>query len=293
MLSILIPTYNYNVLPLVTELHRQADSLDIVYEIVVVDDYSEQKFTEGNSTIASLNNCRFIENETNLGRTLSRKKLADEAKYAMLLFLDADVIPVNADFIENYIPYIKQKSPVVFGGYKYIKQVIERDKELRYKYGICREEKTANERSKNPYGTIFSGNLLIEKMVFINSNFSGGNNLYGMDIYFCYRLYKHQVPVIHIDNPIYHLGLEINDVFFKKTIEAVKNRKVLFSDIEDAKNINSLLKHYQNLQKYHLTKIVKFGFAIIEPLLKKMILKRNPNLFCLDIYRLGYICSLK
>ena len=34
MLSILIPTYNYNVYPLVTELKSQADALGIAYEVL-------------------------------------------------------------------------------------------------------------------------------------------------------------------------------------------------------------------------------------------------------------------
>ena len=41
MLSILIPTYNYNVYPLVTELKKQIDELAIEYEILVQDDSSK------------------------------------------------------------------------------------------------------------------------------------------------------------------------------------------------------------------------------------------------------------
>ena len=40
MLSILIPTYNYSVFPLVLELKNQADLLAIPYEVLVLDDAS-------------------------------------------------------------------------------------------------------------------------------------------------------------------------------------------------------------------------------------------------------------
>ena len=40
MLSILIPTYNYNIEALVTELHTQAIACDIDFEILCYDDCS-------------------------------------------------------------------------------------------------------------------------------------------------------------------------------------------------------------------------------------------------------------
>ena len=42
MLSILIPTYNYNVEALVAELHQQATDCQIDFEIIIGDDFSNQ-----------------------------------------------------------------------------------------------------------------------------------------------------------------------------------------------------------------------------------------------------------
>ncbi|RME04221.1 MAG: glycosyltransferase family 2 protein, partial [Bacteroidetes bacterium] len=44
MLSILIPIYNFNVVELVMELHRQATELDEPVEILAFDDGSEGKW---------------------------------------------------------------------------------------------------------------------------------------------------------------------------------------------------------------------------------------------------------
>ncbi|MHA3788701.1 glycosyltransferase family 2 protein [Flavobacterium hauense] len=287
MLSILIPTYNYNVNSLVTKLYNQCIEESIVFEIIVLDDASTEYFLP---EITS-ENIIYLKNEKNLGRTLTRKKLAEAARYDSLLFLDSDVIPVSPDFIKNYILTIT--NDVVLGGVAYIDETPEANKELRHKYGRLREEVTAIERTKNPYGAILSGNLMIKKDIFLKYNYPQSHNLYGMDIYFSYQLYKNNVAIVHIDNPVYHLGLEDNDVFFKKSLQAVESRKQFLANADGIENINGLLKHYKKLKKYRLTGLVSLGFKITEPLLRKMILKKDPNLFCLDIYRLGYICTLK
>lgn len=286
MLSILIPTYNYDVTPLVDELQKQASKEGIAFEIIVMDDASPN-YSE---PAEQHENVIYLRNETNLGRTLTRKKLAETARYDTLLFLDADVIPVSENFIKNYISSID--NDVVLGGVAYIKGTPEINKELRHKYGRLREEVSAAERNKNPYSAILSGNLIIKKEMFLEHNYSQNNNLYGMDIYFSYKLYKSNIAIAHIDNPVYHLGLEDNDVFFRKSLQAVVSRKQLLADAEGIENVNGLLKHYKRLKKYRLSGITGFTFKLVEPLLKKMILKKDPNLFCLDLYRLGYICSI-
>lgn len=288
MLSILIPTYNYNVNPLVKDLHDMAALENIAFEIIVLDDASGYVF----SPETSLENVTYLRNEKNLGRTLTRKKLAETAKYDTLLFLDSDVLPVSKDFIKNYIPFLNTNN-VVLGGIAYQNTPYDTGKELRHKYGKFREEKSANERSKNPYGAILSGNILIPKEIFLTHNYAGDQNLYGMDIYFSYRLYKSNVTVIHIDNPVYHIGLEDNETFFRKSLQAVESRKQLLANAEGIENVNGLLKRYIKIRKLKLTGLISIGFKLIEPILKKMILKKDPNLFCLDIYRLGYICAIK
>ena len=68
MLSILIPTYNYNVYPLVSELHKQCLECEIDFEIIVIDDGSKLFFNE-NQEINSFKNCRFEILEKNIGRS--------------------------------------------------------------------------------------------------------------------------------------------------------------------------------------------------------------------------------
>ena len=91
MLSILIPTYNYNIFPLVTELVNQAKVLKIEFEIITIDDGSNQ-FQIENHKINHLENCSYTVLSNNIGRSSIRNLLAKKAKFKWLLFLDADGI---------------------------------------------------------------------------------------------------------------------------------------------------------------------------------------------------------
>ena len=292
MLSLLIPTYNYNVVPLVLEIHKQCLECEINFEILVFDDGSKG-FLDENQKINSLDNCRFEVLEKNIGRSAIRNLLAKKAKYDSLLFLDADTIPINSNFIIKYIESINLGHLVIFGGYRYANKKPKDEWILRYKYGKEREEKTDSERNLNPYQFVFSGNLLIEKNIFLATNYAYDNSFYGMDVYFAYQLFIKKITVIHIENPIHHLGLESNKVFFEKSLKAVESRKQFLIDCDQIEKISPLLKQYNNLKKYRLLPLAVFCFRITQPILKKLILNKNPNLHCFDFYRLGYLCSLK
>lgn len=294
MLSILIPTYNYNAFSLVQELLGQATEAGIIFEIIVLDDGSTDvlSLTE-NSKINEFEYCRFEKNAANFGRTKTRNILAESSQYEWCLFLDADVIPVETNFIRSYIPYLNDKYDVIIGGYQYGNTLPEYSKILRYKYGKCREEKPADIRNQDPYSSIFSGNILIKKDIFITYNYSLTGNFYGLDIYFSYQLFIHKIAVKHIDNGIYHLGLENNTLFFEKSLTSLDSRIRLLADKPQIEKVNSLLKYYNFLKKAKLNYLFDLFFKITEPLLKRLILSKNPNLVCFDLYRLGYICSIK
>lgn len=294
MLSILIPTYNSDVSDLVRALLKEGDALDLVFEIICWDDCStDAVISESNKALThESDHYSYYSSETNLGRTRTRTLLAEKAKYDRLLFLDSDVMPVTDSFLKKYIEAITPEKSVIFGGYQYVSQYENQASMLRWAYGRSRESHTADTRNQKPYHYIFSGNILIDKSTFLSIKFPE-NNFYGMDSYFSYQLYKNAVPVIHIDNPILHLGLENNEIFFRKSLEAVKIRKHFFPELPGIENINSLVKNYNRLKRFHLDKPVGFFFTVSEPFLKKMILGKNRSLFCLDLYRLGYICVVK
>lgn len=292
MLSILIPTYNYNVYPLVSELHKQCLECKIEFEIIVFDDSSKQ-FLEENKGINSLENCIFKVLEKNIGRSAIRNLLAQKAKFDLLLFLDADTIPVQSNFIHNYISTLNSQNRVVLGGYRYENTKPKNERIFRHKYGKEREEKSESERNLSPYQFVFLGNILIQKKIFLATNYAGDDSFYGMDVYFAYQLFIKKIEVLHIENPIYHLGLETNIIFFEKSLKAVKSRKLFLINCDQIEKISPLIKHYKKIKRYRLLPIATLFFRITAPILKKRILNKNPSLFCFDIYRLGYLCSIQ
>lgn len=292
MLSILIPTYNYNVVTLVSTLHKQATKLNIPFEILVLDDCSNRiECIQKNKTIENLPNCFSFNNSKNLGRTQTRQNLAKKAKYDWLLFLDADVLPKYNDFISRF-DFLKYKNQnVIYGGVCYFDEKPDGSKMLRWKYGNHREAKSVTKRLKEPY-FIISQNLMIKKEIFLKLNSNKAND-YGLDILFSNNLKKNNIGVKHIDNPVYHLGLEENIVFIKKSLAAVKTTYLLEKQGQLGNDLRPLQKSYLKLKRYKLTAIFYFLIKKLKNRMEYNFNSSNPNLFWFDLYRLQYYIELK
>ena len=100
MLSILIPTYNYNVEALVHELHAQSTACNIEFEIIIGDDFSNTAVIS--TTFLSENKFTYLHNnDKSMGRTSTRHLLTSKARYPWLLFIDADMLPKDKNYINN------------------------------------------------------------------------------------------------------------------------------------------------------------------------------------------------
>ena len=168
MLSICIPTYNYSVIKLVSELERQCLNNNIDYEIMVLEDCSADSFFSKNAEdLSRFKNVKHILFTKNQGRSKVRNHLANLAQFDNLLFLDSDSEIPNENFINYYLNNIK--NPVVCGGTIYLKSQKEKNKELRYKYGIISEMLSADIRTKNKIFT--TNNFFIHKNIFKHIQF--------------------------------------------------------------------------------------------------------------------------
>lgn len=292
MLSILIPTYNYNVYPLVEVIEQQILKANIVFELICVDDGSFSLLNENNQKINALANCKFIEAKKNSGRTATRQFLAEQAQYNWLLFLDCDVIPVEDNFIENYINEINSHTEAVFGGFAYSEGHTNIHKTLRYTFGKHREEVDALKRNRNPYKVIISANFIIKKDLFLKLNKNEHQNIYGLDYLFSAMLKQYHIKVKHINNEVYHLGIDDNPVYLEKAKKAVETLSFLYKNNKIKTNAISLLKAYLIIKNIGLSKLFgklmfKYNSNIEENLTGK-----SPSLFLFDLYRLGYFCRL-
>lgn len=295
MISILIPTYNYNTLPLVTELYNQIVSENIDFEIIVQDDASPvNEITQINAKINQLKNCRFVRNEANLGRGQNRNNLVTKAQYDWVLLMDCDMYPKSRNFIKIYLKSIKKNDKdAVFGGIIYYDEKPKDDEVLRWVFGKNREEIPLKKRLTSPYHFTLISNILIRKEWLTAHPFDREIYNYGYeDIVFILGLKNHNIPITHIENPAFHLNLEKSAIFLEKFHSSLQNLKLVIErgmiNYEDT----ALTKVYAKIEKLKLLRFATFVFKILKKAFTKNLLSKNPSIFIFDVYRLGYFCQL-
>lgn len=293
MLSVLIPTYNYNCFSLVLELKNQADGLNFDYEIIVQDDCSSL-YIEENSKINSLQNCSFEINSENLGRTKNRLLLIQKSKFDDLLFLDSDVFPKENDFIKKYVNQIKtNKSPVIYGGLVYKKSQPSQNEKLRWVYGSNRESISLKKRLLSPYQNVLTSNLLLNKKIVGRLEFNENLKTYGYeDFVLAQDLKKLKIPITHIDNSVYHLNLETSEIFIEKIRISLHNLKSINKKGENYTADNRLLFAFSIVQKINLVKPIAFLFTKFKTKMEHQLLSNSPKIIILDLYKLGYFCKI-
>lgn len=293
MLSILIPVYNYNVYPLVSELHKQCLECGVNFEILCQDDASNQIESE-NQKINSLENCHFSKNNSNLGRGKNINFLAEKAKFGWLLIMDCDTLPTQNNFIEDYISQVNKAEKAVFGGVEYQKEQPANDQLLRWFYGNARESLSVEKRNTNPNGNALTSNIFIQKKVFFSNKFDESITKYGYeDLVFLSDLKKKGILVKHIENPTYHLGLETSQQFLDKTKTALENLKLITKTTSLDSSESKILKVSTLLKNLHLTSLISFLFKKLERKMEGNLLSAKPSLLLFDLYKLGFYCSIK
>ena len=290
MLSILIPTYNFDCSPLARELQRQITASGITAEVIVMDDASPCDLSrKANATINDLPQCRLIQLQHNVGIARIRNLLADEARYDYMLFLDSDVYPVYDDFITRYIN-ARHLADVVCGGLMFRATPPSPQCTLRYKYGSIVESQSVEKRMQQPYGEFRTLNFFISRKAFMATRFNERFVRYGHeDTFFGKELQQKGYTITHIDNPIYHDVPDTNEQFLSKTRRSIENLRqhydILLSHVK-------LLRLYDKLHRWHLDGVVATLFATVEPLLLRNLNSSNPSLTALNIYKAGYICRI-
>lgn len=290
MLSILIPTYNYDCLGLVEELHRQAQVLSFPIEILVADDASKEELKRNNRKINKLSNCMFIELKENAGRARIRNLLSEKASYNLLLFIDSDAGLISNNFLKDYVS-ATQNSDVVCGGLLYDRPLPSPMFSLRYYYGISTEERSAKVRNLHPYAQFSSFCFLIKKKTFRQILFDESFSGYGHeDTAFGIELEKRGIKIKHINNPLYHLGLERNEDFIRKTETSIEN---LYRSSEKLSDHVRLLQTYNKVKRYKLQAPLAFLFRKTKGFLKKNLVSPQPSMKLFAFYKLGYLCNIK
>ncbi len=293
MISILIPTYNYDVYPLVQVLHAQAKKIGQPFEIAVYDDCSPNAVA-ANEKINSLANASYTVLSKNIGRSAIRNLLAKNAKYENLLFLDADTEVFKPNFIANYMDALKPDSEIIYGGIVYQKEPPPPTQLLRWHYGNKREALPVSERRKQPHLRFLTLNFLIKKTVFSKLSFNEEiPNLRHEDTLFALNAKEKNVNVTHIDNPVIHLGLESSEIFLRKSKESVESLRNFVAQGLIKPKETALSAKAETVEKYKLNGIASVLYGTFRKSMEKNLLSPRPSLLIFDLYRLGYYLSLK
>lgn len=297
MLSILIPVYNFDVRKLVIELAEQCRTATIPFEVILLDDASTPQYRIINKALGNLPDIRYEELPINVGRAKIRNLLLEKAQYTSLLFIDCDSALPDDLFIRRYLPFIGQEI-IVYGGRVYEDEPpANPDLYLHWYYGTYREVMPVADRQKAPNQSFMTNNFLIHKSVFGKIRFNEVIRGYGHeDTLFGYELKKNNMLITHIDNPVVHIGLETSRELLRKSKNSIRNlRRILIDNREHsamAEDI-SLLHSYLRARKLGIDNLISRLFKRFEPAIIQNLESKNPRLILFDLFKLGYLCSIK
>ncbi|GAB4163368.1 MAG: glycosyltransferase [Winogradskyella sp.] len=284
MLSILIPTYNYNIHPLVEELYQQAIDCSVEFEIIIIDDASSDiKFNP--KDLLKLKDVKLELLNKNIGRSAIRNLLAKKATFENLLFVDAGTFPKSKNFISSYLNYDGEN--VVIGGMTPQEGRPKKPYILRWLYTKKRE----SSKKRHVYTT---ANFLIKKSILLSHPFNESIKTYGYEDLLFFKLLKHhKFSIMFINNPVVHDCSEDAETFIKKTEDGLKNLWYLNQNYTHLLRDNSIVSAYKTLSNCHIIGIYKKAFKLTKPLLRKNLCSSYPSLIIFDLYKLGYFCNLK
>ncbi|MEP6343165.1 MAG: glycosyltransferase family A protein [Maricaulaceae bacterium] len=153
----------------------------------------------------------------NRGRAFGRNYLFDMAKADWVLFLDADMMPMNEHFITTYLTEIKAgTSDVIFGGFNVLETNGTPETEIHRVMSITSDCAPAAERQRLGPKNVASSNLCVRKTVLTAEPFDTGFSGWGWEDSEWAARVSTRFRLKHIDNPALHLGLESTDTMLNR-----------------------------------------------------------------------------
>lgn len=293
-LSILIPCHNCKCKELVKSLavllEKEYGKALLHYEILVADDGStDNRCIEDNNDINSIDKCRYIIRNKNVGRAAIRNFLAQEAQYEWLLFIDSDMVVRSDNYITNYLCH--DSSPVVYGGYSVNGNAAKLKTNLRFIYEKASEAgHIYTERQKHPYKDFHTANFIVRRDVMLTYPLDERFRRYGYeDVLWGKTLHQDNIPIGHIDNPLSFEKFEDNPGFISKTEEGLTT---LYQFRHELNEYSSIIRYTERIRRLHLTPVILLMHKILSKHIKHKLQGNNPSLFLFNIYKICFFCNL-
>lgn len=292
-LSILIPTHNDNCLELVKTLLCQAAVAGFgEYEVLVADDASTSAIVkEAHAKINELPHASctfFCENQ---GRAKARNWLADHARYEWLLFLDADGMPYDENFLSEYRKNATDKNDVVVGTPFHPDRCPSPDVSLRWKYEKTAEKRfTAEKRNLHSFECFRSYCFMIRKELFLNIRFDEHFYSYGYeDTLLGSRLAEENANVVHITTRYENKHIETNEIFLEKTETANVTLKQFYRQL---RHNSRLISHYEYLRLFGGHFFLAWYYRHFHEGMKRRLCQPNPSVWRYQWYKICHFCHL-
>lgn len=286
ILSVLIPFLRDDPRELLAALDAEAAALNGAVELVVLDDGTgDAGLTQALTTVvaAMALPVRLITLAANEGRSIGRNRLATAARGRTLLFLDSDMRPDTPDFLGRWAAVVRDADPAVaFGGFSLKQAPSDRKFALHRAMATKGECLDHIERSKAPEKYVYTSNLLVRRDVFDSEAFDPAFSGWGWeDVEWAMRVSR-RFPVIHIDNPATHMGLDTADDLARKYEQSAPNFARVATLHPD------ILSAYPSYKAARLLKRIP-GLGLWRPLMKRAalsdLLPAKARSFSLRLYR--------
>jgi len=297
MLSILIPTFNYDCTRLVADLRFQAAALQAEdatfdYEIMVWDDAStDASVAQKNFCISGWDKCEFRRLPVNHGRAAIRNRMVEASHGDYVLLIDNDAEVCAPGFVRDYW-HSRHKAEVVCGGIVTPTALPRPGHELRYKYERNAEKKrTVGFRNRHPYLYFTTFSVMLSRQVADSQAFDERCTEYGYeDALYGLILQQRGVSICHINNPLVHLGIESSPEYLKKTEAALRTLSRLGEPLQSVAGASKVVKR---LERYKFRHLIASLFPHLRPMLWKQLTGPHPSLFLFNAYKVGYYAQLQ
>ncbi len=227
VVSVLIPFLRDDPSVLLEQLSAEAQGLNGAVEVIVMDDGTgDEALTQRlQALIDGLPlPIRLISLPINEGRARGRNRLTTNARAGTFLFLDSDMQPDSDTFLQDWATLASDSAPAVaFGGFSL--DAAPRDPRFAVHRALSLRSECvpAAERSKQPEKYVYTSNLLVRRDVFEAARFDPGFTGWGWeDVEWAMRVSR-RFPIVHVDNPATHMGLDTVDALARKFEQGAPN----------------------------------------------------------------------
>lgn len=268
-LSIITPIHRYDASPLLESMHAAPAGV----EFILLDDGSQSAALLSRLVDAAYKLAapvRIIVWEKNRGRAAARNRLVAEARGAYVLMLDADMLPDAPDFLQRWLNMAENLAPhAAFGGLSLRQVSATPATALHYDMFAHSDCRSAAERRRSPAQFTASANLMVRRSFLLAHPFDDAFVGWGFeDVEWALRANAH-APVLHIDNPATHAGLDDVEALLRKSAQAGSN--------------------FARLAHLHPATVSRFAAYRVAAMLQRLPLRRSFRRASADIARMSHL----